>query len=154
MSSSKIIILYYSKSGTTRKLAERIQADIHCDILKIEPEEPYGGYLSSIVRVYKERKNKVPVHSVTKIPNLSSYSTVLIGYPIWYLDVPVFVADFISRCDLEGKTVIPFATCGLANISATIGTIKRVCPQSEIVHPFNYGISKKDNYEEWIRSIQ
>lgn len=150
----KATILYYSKSGTTEKLARRIQADIHCDILKIEPEEPYGNYISSLIRVNKERKNKAPVHSVTKIPNLSSYDTVLIGYPIWYLDIPAFVADFISQCNLEGKTVIPFVTCGMANVSATLNTLKRVCPKSEIVHPFNYGIAKKDNYEEWIHAIR
>ena len=150
----KAIILYYSKSGTTEKLARRIQGDIHSDILKIEPEEPYGNYVSSLIRVNKERKNKTPVHSVTKIPDLSSYDTVFIGYPIWYMDVPAFVADFISRCSLEGKTVIPFATCGLANISKTLNTLKRVCPKSKIAHPFHYGIAKKDDYEGWIRAIR
>lgn len=150
----KAIILYYSKSGTTEKLARRIQKDIHCDILKIEPEDPYGNYMSSLIRVTKERKNHVPVHAATEIPDLSSYDTVFIGYPIWDLDVPVFVADFISRCNLEGKTVIPFVTCGLANVSATLNTVKRVCPKSEIAHPFNWGIAKKDSYEEWLRVIR
>ena len=150
----KATILYYSKSGTTEKLARRIQADIHCDILKIEPEEPYGNYVSSLIRVSKERKNQVPVHAMTRVPDLSAYDTVFIGYPIWNLDVPIFVADFIDHCNLEGKTVIPFVTCGLANVSMTLNTLKRVCPKSEIVHPFNYGIAKKDNYEEWIHAIR
>ncbi|MGX8700516.1 flavodoxin [Caproiciproducens sp.] len=142
------------KIGDDRELARRIQEDIQCDILKIEPEDPYGNYFSSLVRVNKERKNNVPVRSVTEIPDLSGYDTVFIGYPIWYLDVPAFVADFIGRCNLEGKTVIPFATCGLANISTTLNTIKRVCPESKVVHPFNYGVAKKDNYEEWILAIR
>ncbi len=150
----KAIILYYSKSGTTEKLARRIREDISCDMLKIEPEEPYGSYVSSLLRVNQERKKQTPVHAVTEIPELSAYDTVFIGYPIWYMDVPAFVADFISRCNLEGKTVIPFATCGLANISATLDTLRRVCPKSEIVHPFNWGIAKKDRYEEWIRAVR
>jgi len=150
----KAIILYYSKTGTTEKLAHKIQGDIHCDILKIEPEDPYGNYVSSLIRVNKERKNKAPVHSVTKIPDISSYDTVLIGYPIWYMDLPAFVADFISQCKLEGKTVIPFATCGMANVDKTLNTLKKVCPQSKIAYPFNYGIAKKDNYEKWINEIR
>ena len=150
----KGMILYYSKSGTTEKLAKRIQQDLNCDILKIEPEDPYGNYFSSLARVGKELKNKVPVHSVTEIPDLSGYDTVLVGYPIWYLEAPAFVTDFISRCNLAGKTVIPFATCGLANISSTLDTLKRVCPKSEVVHPLNWGIAKKDDYEEWIRAIR
>lgn len=150
----KAIILYYSKSGTTEKLARRIQKDFACSILKIEPEAPYGNYFSSLVRVNRERKDNVPVHSITEIPDLSAYDTVFIGYPIWYLDIPGFVADFISRCNLEGKTVIPFATCGLANVGMTLDTLKRVCPKSELAHPFNFGIAKKDHYEEWIQAVR
>lgn len=149
----KAIILYYSKSGTTEKLAQRIQAEARCDILKIEPETSYGNYVSSIIRVNKERKNNAPVHSATAIPKLSAYDTVFIGYPIWYLGIPVFVADFISRCNMESKTVIPFTTSGMSNISTTLNTLKRICPKSEIVHPFNWGLTKKDNHEEWIHSI-
>ncbi|QOV18427.1 hypothetical protein INP51_10410 [Blautia liquoris] len=150
----KAIILYYSKTGNTEKLAKRIQADLHCDMLKVEPEDPYGNYVSSLVRVNKERKNKVPVHSVTPVPDLSAYDTVFIGYPIWYMDPPEFLSDFLSKCSLEGKVVIPFATCGLANVGKTLNTIKEVCPKSKIAHPFNYGIAKKDNYDEWVRSFK
>jgi len=110
--------------------------------------------VSSLIRVNKERKNNVPVRSVTPIPDLSAYDTVFIGYPIWYMDVPAFVADFIGRCNLAGKTVIPFVTCGLANVNMTLDTLKRVCPESEIAHPLNWGIAKKDNYEEWLRGIR
>jgi flavodoxin len=150
----KAMIIYYSKTGNTEKLAKRIQKDFHCEMLKVEPEDPYGNYVSSLVRVNKERKNKVPVQSVTPVPDLSAYDTVFIGYPIWYMNPPEFLSDFISRCSLEGKTVIPFATCGLANVSKTLPAIKRACPKSQVVHPFNYGIAKKDNYDDWVHSLK
>lgn len=150
----RVIIIYYSRTGTTEKLAQRIQKDLNCEILRLEAEEPYGNYFSSLVRANKERKNNVPVKAVTPVPDLSGYDTVFFGYPIWWLDVPVLVADFIKSCDLAGKTVIPFSTSGLGSISATLKTLNKNCPESEIAQPLQWGIAKKDDYEDWMDEIK
>lgn len=149
----KAMIIYYSKTGTTEKLAKKIQKDFDCDILKLEAENPYGNYFSSLVRAKKELKSSVPVKAINKIPDLSGYDTVFVGYPIWWLDVPVLVAAFIKDCDLEGKTVIPFSTSGLGNISATLDTMKKICPKSDVILPLQWGIAKKDDYEKWIDEV-
>lgn len=150
----KAMIIYYSKTGTTEKLAGRIQKDLGCDILNLEAENPYGNYFSSLVRAKKELKSDVPVKATNEIPDLSGYDTVFVGYPIWWLDVPVLVADFISRCNLEGKTVIPFSTSGLANISSTLNTMKKSCPQSNVILPLQWGIARKDDYEKWMNDVR
>lgn len=121
----KAIIIYYSRSGNTEKLARRVQSDIGCDILKIEPEEEYGNYVASCLRVSKERKNKVVPQFVTEIPDLASYDVILLGYPVWAQDVPAFVADFISKCKITGKKIIPFATFGLSGVSWTKKTLEK-----------------------------
>lgn len=102
----------------------------------------------------KEQKNEVPVKATNEIPDLSGYDTVFVGYPIWWLDVPVLVANFIKGCDLAGKTVIPFSTSGLGNISATLETIKKSCPKSEVKLPLQCGIAKKDVYDHWISEVR
>ena len=149
----KEIILYYSRSGNTEKLAFRIRDSLQCQALKIEPEDAYGNYISSCLRVMKERAKKVPPKFVTPIPDLSSFHIILLGYPVWAQDVPVFVSDFISQCDLKGKLIIPFATFGGTGISWTMKTLRQICPESEIKLPFNYGLIKKDDFNQWIKSV-
>ena len=63
----KALILYYSRSGNTEKLAKQIQQDLSCDLLKIVPEEAYGNYVASCLRVMKERKQNMTPAFVTEI---------------------------------------------------------------------------------------
>lgn len=150
----KAIVLYYSKSGTTEKLAERVCNDLECNKIKIEPAEKYGSYISAVLRVAKENRKHITPEFVTEIPNLTGYSVILLGYPIWYQDMPAFVTDFIRQCDLTGKTVIPFATFGTTGVKWSMKTLEGVCKGAEIKLPFDYGIMKKDNYCKWIENIQ
>ena len=148
------IILYYSRSGNTEKLALRAAADLGLDAIKIEPEAAYGVYAASLLRVLKERIAKVVPKFTTPIPNLSAYDTILLGYPIWAYDPPVFVSDFISQCNLVGKTVIPFSTSGGSHISCTMKTLERIGGGATILLPFNHGMRQKDDYAQWIGKLK
>lgn len=150
----KAIILYYSRSGNTEKLAKQIQADLNCEMIKIEPEVAYGNYVASCVRATKEKMSTVKPKFVTPIPDLQGYDTVLLGFPIWAQDLPAFVSEFVNQCDLNGKTVIPFATFGMTGLNWTKKTLERVCKGAKIEHPFNYGVFKKDNYRKWLESVK
>lgn len=72
----KSIVLYYSRSGNTEKIAEKIHTDLVCDILKIIPEEAYGNYVASCLRVMNERGTGVTLQFVTDIPDLSIYDVI------------------------------------------------------------------------------
>ena len=150
----KAMILYYSRSGKTRKLAQRIQADLNADILEIVPEVPYGNYLQALIRAIKQRRANIMPKCVTPIPDLSGYDVVLIGYPIWMSDPPTFESDFLRKCDFTGKKVIPFATFGGSGIAGTLPTIKRVCAGAEVIDPFALGMFKKDDYDAWRGAVQ
>ena len=147
------IIIYYSRSGTTEKLALRAANDLHCDTIKIEPEEEYGNYAAALFRVLKERIGKVAPKFATPIPDLSAYDVVLLGYPIWAYGPPSFVSDFIRQCDLSGKTVIPFSTSGGSNISCTMKTLDEICGGAKILLPYNCGMREKDDYDQWIGKV-
>lgn len=123
-------------------------------MLKIEPEDEYGNYIASCLRVTKERKNKVTPQFKTNIPDLSEYDVILLGYPVWAQDVPAFVADFVLQCDLKGKTVIPFVTFGMSGVSWTMKTLRKICKNANIAYPYDYGVFKKDNYEKWIENVK
>lgn len=90
----------------------------------------------------------------TPIPDLREYDVVLPGYPVWAQDMPRFVADFISQCDLADKTVIPFATYGMTGIGWTMKHLKQLCADAQVKFPFDSGVLKKGNYTEWIEKIK
>ena len=148
------IIIYYSRSGNTEKIALQAKSDLDCEAIRIVPEEAYGNYISACLRTVKEKRAPVPPAFTTPIPDLSAYDTVLLGYPIWAQDLPRFVADFMEKCDLTGKTVIPFATYGMSGINWTMKHLKQVCAGADIRLPFDSGVLKKGNYEKWIAAVK
>ena len=150
----KSIILYYSKSGKTEKLAKKIAAAFAGDMLKVELEKPYGNMIFSIIRYIKERKKGIIPAVKTQIPALDSFDTVFLGYPVWGSDVPNFLADFVQKCSLKGKKIIPFATSGGSGIECTMKTLKAICPESEVIHPYHYGFDKKDSFDKWVESVR
>lgn len=132
----------------------QIQNDIGCDVIKIQPEEAYGNYAASCLRVTKERKKVEAPGFVNEIPNLEPYDVILLGYPVWAQNLPQFVAEFIRKCNVKNKTVIPFVTFGMSGVSWTMKTLKKVCAEAEIKYPFDYGLIKKDRYDVWIKSVK
>lgn len=150
----KPLILYYSRSGNTEKIALQAQEALKCESIKIVPEEAYGNYIASCLRVSKEKKAAVPPAFITPLPNLHDYDVILLGYPIWAQDIPRFVADFISRCDLKGKIIIPFATYGMSGISWTMKHLKQLCDGAEIRYPFDSGVFKKSDSSAWLKQVK
>lgn len=150
----KSIIIYYSRSGNTEKLAQQIQESLGAELFKIIPEEAYGNYIASCLRVTKERKQKVVPAFVTEIPDLTEYDIVFLGYPVWAQDMPAFVAEFVQQCDLKGKTVIPFVTYGMTGINWTRKTLDKVCAGAMVKFPYQSGVFKKGDYQAWIAQVQ
>lgn len=150
----KSMIIYYSRSGNTEKLAQQLQKDLDAKLLKIIPEEAYGNYIASCLRVSKERKQKVIPAFVTKIPDLNEYDIIFLGYPVWAQDMPAFVAEFMQQCDLQGKKVIPFVTYGMTGINWTRKTLNKVCFGAEILFPYQSGVFKKGDYNCWIEQVR
>ena len=148
------IIIYYSRSGNTEKIAKQLNTDLNFPLLKIEPEEAYGNYIMSCFRVMKENASKITPAFITPIPDLSGYDTIFLGYPIWAQDIPVFVQDFMKKCNTDGKTIIPFATYGMSGINWTFKTLHSIFPSSEIKLPYDNGVFKKGNYNKWLSDIK
>lgn len=149
------IIIYYSRSGNTERIAKQLQIDLgNIPAIKIEPDEKYGNYIMSCFRVMKENSSKVIPKFKTPIPDLSEYDTVFLGFPIWAQDVPAFVQDFVRKCDMKGKTIIPFATYGMSGISWTKKTLNSLFDEKQIKLPFDSGVFKKGDYQNWLNKVK
>lgn len=113
----KAIVVYYSASGNTKRVAEQIAQAAGADLFEIVPTEVYTSddlnWTNANSRVSREHDDEslrdVPL-TTTEVPNWSEYDTVFIGYPIWWGIAAWPVDGFVKANDFTGKTVIPFAT--------------------------------------------
>ncbi len=113
----KTLVVYYSATGSTKKVAEEIAENLNADLFEIVPEDIYTSedlnYGNSNSRVSKEHDDETLRNvklKTTKVDNWESYDTVLIGYPIWWGVAAWPVDTFVKENSFVGKTVIPFCT--------------------------------------------
>ena len=113
----KTLVVYYSASGNTKRVAEDIAETAGADLFEIVPTEVYTSddlnWTNADSRVSREHDDEslrdVPL-TTTEVPDWDSYDTVFIGYPIWWGIAAWPVDGFVKANDFTGKTVIPFAT--------------------------------------------
>ena len=110
-SDKKTLIVYYSYSGTTERVAEHLQKLTNADLYELELENPYSGDSNEVSdRVFEERGDgKMPELS-GELPDLSEYDRILIGTPVWNADMSNPVTSYLEQTDFGGKTVAPFWT--------------------------------------------
>ena len=149
----KTIVIYYSNSGTTAQLAQKIGLTFGCEVLSVVPEESYGTYFEAVRRAGKERKSgEIPAYTAPDL-DLADIDAVFIGYPIWYSAPPAFLLDYVKKLDLRGKTVIPFSTSGATNIRKTLHELRTSAGGAAVKCPYNYAMLSKDDFSEWAASV-
>lgn len=121
---SKTLVVYFSATGNTKAVAQRIASAAGADLYEIIPAEPYTAddldYNDSGSRTTIEQndKNARPAIGSETIP-LDGYSTIFIGYPIWHGQAPRIMDTFVESYDFTDKTVIPFCTSGSSDIGSS-----------------------------------
>lgn len=128
--SPKAAVVYFSASGITKKQAERLGEYLHIPVNEILPKEPYTeadlDWRDENSRSSRENADETlrPLMADT-IPGLDDVKTVFIGFPIWWDRYPNIVATFMEthRKQLQGKTVVPFATSGSSTIDNSVKTM-------------------------------
>ena len=113
--SSGALVVYFSATGNTEALAEKIAAAAGTDIYEIVPAEPYTSedlnYNDDSCRANQEMNDETARPAISGgIENIADYDTIFLGYPIWWGIAAWPVDTFIRANDFSGKTVIPFCT--------------------------------------------
>lgn len=113
----KTLVVYFSATGSTERVANYIKNAADADIFELEPADPYtsadlnyGNENSRVVYEHEHPEAQDIELVSTSVPDWSSYDTVFIGYPIWWHSASWVVYNFVKDNDFTGKTVIPFST--------------------------------------------
>ncbi len=130
---SKALVAYFSASGVTAKLAQKLASAIGADVFEIKPETPYTradlDWTNKNSRSTIEMNDKAFRPPVTgRVENMGQYDTIYLGFPIWWYVAPTIINTFLEGYDLTGKTVIPFATSGGSGMGKTNEGLKASCP--------------------------
>ena len=95
-----MLVLYFSHSGNTRKVAEHIHRRVGGDIIELKTVTPYPGDYDTVVdQAQREQKNNARPQIATEIPNLDTYRTVFIGYPNWWGTIPMPFFTLLEKYD-------------------------------------------------------
>ncbi len=124
----KVLIVYYSYSGNTKKVAQAIQDKIGGDMFEIKTEGTYPENYNEMVQQAKEEiTNNYRPALTTKLENLAQYDVVFIGTPNWWSTITPQLSSFLQAYDLSGKTVIPFITHGGGGVQNTVSDLTAQC---------------------------
>ena len=118
---SRVLVVVFSATGTTKGVAEKIAAIEGADLYEIKAAEEYTDadldWHDNTSRTTLEQNDSSARPAIGSEPvSLTGYTTVYIGYPIWWGEEPRILDTFVENCDFDGITVIPFCTSSSSSI--------------------------------------
>lgn len=130
---SKVLVAYFSATGNTRAVAERLAEDLSADIFEVVPQEPYTeddlNFNNDNSRVSQEHENEdqrdTPLTQTTP-DGFEDYDVVLVGYPIWWAQAAWPINRFVSDNDFTDKRVITFCTSQASGIGNTTSELEEL----------------------------
>lgn len=157
----KTLVVYYSASGNTERVAKDIAEAAGADLFEIVPTEVYTSedlnWTNPDSRVSREHDDEslrdVPL-TTTEVPDWDSYDTVFIGYPIWWGIAAWPVDTFVKNNDFTGKTVIPFATSSSSGMGQSGSLLADMAGTGEWQEGqrFSSGVSR-DDVQSWVNGL-
>ena len=154
------LVAYFSASGTTKKVAEKLAKAIGADIFEIKPEVPYTK--ADLNWLSKKSRSSVEMNDTScrpaiaeSIDNMADYDTVFVGFPVWWYREPSIIDTFMESYDFTGKTVIPFATSGGSGLGESYKNLQTLAPGAKVTdgERFSAGISE-EKLKAWAEGIK
>lgn len=142
----KILIVYLSRTGNTKAVAEIIHKNVGGTLVALELEKPYPeNYQATVQQVARENESGFLPPLKTTIDSIGAYDAVFVGFPTWGMQLPPPMKSFLASYDLSGKMVIPFNTNGGYGIGSSFDKVKELCPDSNVLDGFTMkGGSERD----------
>ncbi len=137
---SKILVSYFSASGVTKSVSEKLAKAVNADIYEIKPEVPYTSadldWTDKKSRSTVEMKDKKSRPAIAdKNANIENYDVIFLGFPMWWYTAPTIINTFLESYDFSNKKIVLYATSGGSGLGNTKSDLKvSVCDTAEIVN--------------------
>lgn len=155
----KILVAYFSETGTTKGVAEHIANGLNADIYEIVPEEAYTDadldYNDNNSRTTIEMNDPDARPAISgSVENMEQYDIIFVGYPIWWGEAPRIVSTFMESYDFSGKTIVPFCTSGGSGIGSSASNLERLTSGATWLDGRRLnGSDSQDTVMEWVNSL-
>lgn len=150
-SNKKVLVAYFSASGVTAKVADRLSKAIGADLFEIKPAEPYTSadldWTNKKSRSSVEMADKSSRPAIAnKVADMSKYDVIFVGFPIWWYREPSIIDTFMESYDFSGKQVVPFATSGGSGMGDSGSIMQKLAPKAKVDSGkrFSSGVSEAD----------
>lgn len=155
----KVLVAYFSATGTTKGVAQQIADGLSCDLYEITPQDAYTdadlNYSDTSSRTTSEMNDENARPAISgSVSDMAQYDVVFLGYPIWWGEAPRIISTFLESYDFSGKTIVPFCTSGSSGIAASVSDLKPLASGATWLEGqrFGGGVSK-ETVMEWVRGL-
>jgi flavodoxin len=136
--SEKTLIVYLTRTGNTRAVANMIHEELGGTIIGLELKTPYPeDYQEQVDQVVKENASGYLPPLKTVIGAIQDYENIFLGAPTWGMQLPPPMKSFLNEYDLTGKVVIPFNTNAGYGMGSSFEEVKKLCPNAEVLEGFS-----------------
>ena len=152
---SNVLVSYFSASGITKGVAQRVASAINGVLFEIEPVEKYTDsdldWTDKQSRSSIEMNENIKPEIKNKISDLDKYDTVCIAFPIWWYKEPTIIDRFLEENDMSNKRIYVFVTSGSSSVDSTYRSLKNNFPNLNFVDGKRFtGRESDEDYRNWI----
>lgn len=155
---AKTLVAYFSASGVTKTLAEKVAAAAGADLFEIQPAVAYTK--ADLDWMDKQSRSTIEMNDKSIRPemkkadlDLSAYDTILVGFPIWWYVAPTIINTFLESYDFAGKKIVVFATSGGSGFGNTVKELEPSAPGATIVEGKLLTKASEKEIEAFLQSI-
>ena len=135
---SKALVAYFSASGVTKAVAERLARGISAELFEIEPVVHYTS--ADLDWMNKKSRSTIEMNDrscrpaiAAKVADMARYDVVFVGFPVWWYREPSIIDTFMEQYDFSGKTIIPFATSGGSQLGDSAKNLQALAQGAKVV---------------------
>lgn len=153
---NKILVCYFSATGTTKSVSEKVAKIVNGDLFKIEPVVKYTS--EDLDWNNKNSRSTLEMEDVSsrpkvakKVNNLEKYSKIVISFPVWWYREPSIIDTFIEENNLEGKDIYVFVTSGGSTVNGSLESLKKHYSNLNFISgkTLNY-ITNEEEIKNWL----
>lgn len=157
---NKVLVAYFSATGTTKKVAEKLAKATGGNLFEIKPQVEYTS--EDLNWNDKKSRSSVEMNDEFSRPeienvveNIDDYDTVFVGFPVWWYIPPRIIQTFIEKHNLIGKKIITFATLGGSGIKGSTDFLEKNYSDLNIIEGKRFGWNESfESIGAWVEKIK
>lgn len=155
----QVLVAYFSASGVTKKVAERLAGVVGADLYEIVPEQPYTkadlNWMNKKSRSSVEMADRSCRPAIAgRVDDISRYTHVFVGFPVWWYREPSIIDTFMESYDFNNITVIPFCTSGMSGIGDSAANMQALAKGGKVLEGKRFPARvAEEKIMEWVMDV-